>query len=243
MRKARSETVRRQAFLGSSLSTSKAALAAVRRELFANWMEHPWRWLQGRDEEGEPIIWTKDETDPITPIKPFPNEEYLQRCCEVIFDADAYPLLFFNKPRQVMATWLVMLCVDWFCRKYPARLWLLSKSTEEEAKVMLSDKVQHVHRHLPPWVQEMSTLHAKPAHRYRYVQTQSQLWAVAENAAEREFRGNTASGIVVDEAGFQNHFRDMVAAAVPMEGRVIGLTTANIGNPGAMYCKEIMGLD
>jgi hypothetical protein len=242
MRKARSETVRRQAFLGSSLSTSRAALAAARRELFAGWMEHPWRWLQARDEEGNPIIFTKDEADPISPIKPFPNEEYLQRICEVIYDGDANPLLFINKPRQILATWLVMLTVDWFCRSQEARLWLVSKSTEEEAKVLLADKVQHMHMHLPIWVREMSPLHPRPAHRYRYPTQGSQLWAVAENAAEREFRGNTASGIVIDEAAFQAHFREMVAAAVPMDGRVIGLTTANIGNPGAQYAAEILGI-
>lgn len=242
MRKARSETVRRQAFLGSSLSTSRAALADERRRLFSLWMEHPWAWLQGRDEDDNPIILTKDEADPVNPIKPFPNEEYLKRCCEVIFDSKAHPLLFFDKPRQILATWLVMLTVDWFCRKFPARLWLVSKSTEEEAKVLLADKVQHAHRHLPTWVQEMSTLHYKPAHRYRYVQQGSQLWAVAENAADREFRGNTASGIVIDEAAFQDHFREMTAAAIPMDGRVIALTTANIGNPGALYAAEILGI-
>jgi hypothetical protein len=188
------------------------------------------------------VILTKDELDQENPIKPFPNEEYLKRICEVIYDAAAHPLLFLNKPRQVMATWLVLLTVDWFCRAYPARLWLVSKSTEEEAKVLLADKVQHVHRHLPAWVQELSTLHYRPAHRYRYLQQDSQLWAVAENAADREFRGNTGSGIVVDEASFQDHFRDMVTAAIPMGGRVIALSTANIGNPGAQYACEIMGI-
>src|SRR5262252_1857930 len=143
MRTKRSDTVMRQAFLGSSLSTSKAALAATRRELFHRWMEHPWNWLQARDEDGAPVILTKDETDPVNPIKPFPDEPYLKALCEKLFDAESYPMLFFDKPRQIMATWLVMLTVDWFCRRYPARLWLLSKSTEEEAKVLLADKVQH----------------------------------------------------------------------------------------------------
>jgi hypothetical protein len=242
MRKARSETVRRQAFLGSSLSTSRAALAEERRRLFSLWMSHPWEWLAGRDEEGQRIILTKDEADPVSPIKPFPLEDYLQKLCSLIYDGKTYPLLFFDKPRQILATWLVLLTVDWFCRSLPARLWLVSKSTEEEAKVLLADKIQHVHRHLPAWVQELSTLHHKPAHRYKYVQSGSQIWAVAENAADREFRGNTASGIVIDEAAFQDHFREMVAAAVPMDGRVLALTTANIGNPGAQYAGEILGL-
>jgi len=195
----------------------------------------------GEDEEGRRIIRTKDEADPVNPIKPFPNELYLEKLCDLIYNPPS-KLLFFDKPRQVMVTWLVMLTIDWFCRRFPARLWLVSKSTEEEAKVLLSDKVQHVHRHLPPWVQEMSTLHYKPAHRYRYVQQGSQLWAVAENAAEREFRGNTGSGIVIDEAAFQDHFRDMVTAAIPMDGRVVAVSTANIGNQGAIFASEILGL-
>jgi hypothetical protein len=199
--------------------------------------------LQGRDTDGTPVVQTRDEADANAPVKPFPDYEHLKRCAEVIFDGAAYPMLFFNKPRQVMMTWCALLAgPDWFCRFQPARLWLVSKSTEEEAKVLLSDKIKHVHIHLPPWVREMLPLEARPAHRFKYPATGSQVWAVAENAAEREFRGNTASGIVIDECAFQEHFREMVAAAIPMDGRIIALTTPNIGNDGATYCKEILGL-
>lgn len=241
-RKVRAEATKRQAFLGEArLATGEARLREEQTRLLKLWASHPWQWLQARDTDGSPVIWTKDESDPENPIKPFPAENYLRCMTEELYDGANNPLLFFNKPRQIMATWNSLLTVDWFCRFELSRLWLVSKSTEEEAKVMLHDKVQHVHQHLPTWVREALPLHARPAHRYRYPSSGSQLWAVAENAAEREFRGNTASGILIDEAAFQTHFREMVAAAIPMQGRIIALTTPNLGNDGATYCREIVG--
>ena len=208
--------------------------------MLERWAEHPRNWLNARDTDGSPIVMTKDELDPVNPIKPFPIE---QPQIGAIVDACIdHRMLFIPKPRQILGTWTVLLVVDWFLRFRPAQLWLLSKSTEDEAKQLMRDKIAHMHGCLPAWVQAELPLKTKPQNRFTYPLTGGQLLAVAENAAEREFRGNTASGICIDEAAFQMNFREMVAAAAPMNGRVIALSTANLGNPGAQYCREIMGI-
>ena len=53
------------------------------------------------------------------------------------------------------------------------------------------------------------------------------------NAAVGEFRGNRASIVLVDEAAFQEFFREMAGAAREMTDRMWAVTTANSGNPGA----------
>lgn len=184
------------------------------------------------------MILTKDEADPLAPLKPFPDDPHLKAIVYAIMER---PLLFIEKPRQIMATWATVLTVDWWLRFRPSQLWLLSKSTQDEAKQIMRDKVQHVQNHLPRWVADELPVRMKPADRFTYAVTQSQLMAVAENAAEREFRGNTASGILIDECAYQDSFREMVAAAAPMSGRIIAITTATLGSPGSQYSREILG--
>jgi hypothetical protein len=56
---------------------------------------------------------------------------------------------------------------------------------------------------------------------------------VAQNAAVRAFKGNTATIVLVDEAAVQEFFGDMLQAAGPMARRIWAVTTAYHGNPGA----------
>lgn len=227
----------RAAYLGTEIQTQGAP--EQRQQSLLHWARHPWNWLTGTDPEtGRALILTKDEADHRLPLKPFPAEPHLKAIVDSIM---GFPLLFIEKPRQIMATWATVLTVDWWLRFRPSQLWLLSKSTQDEAKQIMRDKVQHVQMHLPMWVQQELPVRMRPADRFTYEVTGSQLMAVAENAAEREFRGNTASGILIDECAYQDSFREMVAAASPMSGRIIAITTATLGSPGSQYCREILG--
>jgi len=227
------------AYLGLETEVGSGPDLERRQRSLERWAIHPWNWLTGTDPDtGRALILTKDESDIHAPLKPFPSYPHLRAIVETIMAKD---MLFIEKPRQVMATWGAILTVDWFCRFRPSQLWLLSKSTQDEAKQIMRDKVQHVQTHLPKWVQEELPVRMKPADRFTYEVTVSQLMAVAENAAEREFRGNTASGILIDECAYQDSFREMVAAASPMSGRIIAMTTATLGSPGSQYSREILG--
>ncbi len=214
-------------------------LAKQRAALLLHWAEHPWNWLSGKDTDGTPIIRTKDEGSD-DPVKPWPTDkEYLRWYIELLHNGDEYPQLLCDKCRQMMLTWATLLYIDWQCRFRTARRWPWSKSTEDEAKEQLKDKVLWVHEHLPQWVQDALPMVCKPQTRCSYLRTGSYILAVAENVAEREARGGTASGIGIDECARQHGFEDIVAAAGPMARRCIAITTAELGNAGAAFCSQI----
>lgn len=225
-------------------------LKEVRDELLDWWGEHPWNWLAAIDytsptpefPDGRPVVWTKDEGDKEHPIKPWPDEKarpYLRRYIEDIHMGTG--IILVDKPRQVMVTHATLQYADWDCRFHPVRRWLLSKSTEDEAIELLEDKPRFVHTLLPEWVKLAMPQQAKPAIKCRYPTTKSYILAVAQNAAAREIRGGTSSGIIVDEAARQTAFKDMMDAALPASARVIAMTTAELGNAGAAYFDMLRG--
>jgi len=214
-------------------------LVAERARLILFWSEHPWNWLTGQDTTGKPIIWTKDESAD-DPLRPFPTDkEYLNWYIDLLFYGKEFPLIFVDKCRQMMLTWATLLYVDWECRFRKGRRWLLSKSTESEAKELLRDKLKWVQIRLPEWVQDAIPAEFKPQERANYPLSHSYILAVAENVADREARGGTASGVVVDECARQHGFGDIVGAAMPMATRLVAITTAELGNPGAAFCADI----
>lgn len=222
-----------------------------------HWGEHPWNWLTGRDTtdccpdcgidehqrdrypRGRPIIWTKDERDPELPIKPFPGYlRYLHNYIDMLFRVRR-PILV-DKSRQMRITWSTMLFIDHECRFVPGRRWLLSKITEDEAVEILEDKPRHVEKHLPAWVRARHHVRTTPRTRNTYMHTGSYILALTQNAADRACRGGTASGVFIDEASRQAYFRNIWQGATPMAARIIAVTTAEIGNDGARFFKELL---
>jgi hypothetical protein len=60
------------------------------------------------------------------------------------------------------------------------------------------------------------------------------------NFADADARGATASLIFVDEAAYQDLFPAIYRAVLPMASRLWAVTTANIGNPGADFFKQLV---
>jgi len=209
-----------------------------RQELLEHWTEHPWNYLTGKDTDGRPMIWTKDEGDLLHPVKPFPAHlDYLRLYLDILMHEN---VVLVDKARQMMVTWVTLLYADWECRFHVARRCLLSKSTEDEAKEILRDKVRFSHHKLPDWFKKTSPLRDRPEIRCSYPKTGSYILAVAENVAEREARGGTASIVIVDEAARQREFESIMAASLPMATKIIAMTTAEVGNPGGKHFKTLI---
>ena len=109
----------------------------------------------------------------------------------------------------------------------------VSKQTQELAEMLLQDKVRGVHSRTPEWFQNAMPLTMKPAAIAKAVRTGSEIICVAQNAAVRAFKGNTASVVLIDEAAVQEFLESMLQAAMPMAARIWVPTTAFHGNPGA----------
>jgi hypothetical protein len=186
----------------------------------------------------QPIYWTQDERDDRLPIKPFPaHQEYVFHTVDWLF---RYGLIFIHKSRQMYVSTLTLAYIMWHCMFVDARRWLISKVTEDEAKELLRDKIRFPYLHLPEWFKELYPATDKPEDRMVFGATRSRILAVAENAAVRELRGGTASGLLVDEMAFQREAPQMWTAAQPMAARIIGVSTPNIGNPGARFMKKMV---
>lgn len=205
-----------------------------------HWAKHPRNYLYGIDPlTKKQLVWTKDERDANNPLKPFPrNMRYLDILIDVLFYENG--LILIDKARQMFCSTTVLLFLDWLCRFRPARRVLWSKTTEDEAKEMLRDKVRYPGQNLPEWVKAAFPQKDKPEIRVEYPKQGSYILAVAENVAEREARGGTASVVGVDEAARQRMFRSIIAAAKPMCDKIIALTTAEIGNDGADCFREYL---
>lgn len=221
--------------------------AKDRAKQIAHWAQHPWNWLTGVDLDERPIIWTTDERDGAEPIKPYPRDkEYLRQITEMLLlEKDS----MFDKTRQMFITTQILLLWDWDCRFHEGRRYLISRSKEEDATELLTDKVRAVHQRLPEWVQLALPQASRPAKRVVYQPdpglrskgaapgTKSYLLAVAQNVAYSTGRGGTASGILLDEAAYQAMFSDIVGAVKPMGSVLVSVTTAESVGAGAKAFK------
>lgn len=237
--------------LETASQASGPKVVAQRRALLEEWSLHPLNWLCARDPttrvgeefppkhygpEGRPLIYTTDERSETEPVKPFPSElPHVTKYIEILHDE---PFVIVDKPRQMYISTATLLFMDWHCRFRPSRRWLFSKRTEDEAKEMLKDKLRAMHARLPAWVRQSVPLAPRPAERLNYLPNDfggggGYILAVAENVADSHARGGTASGVFVDEGAFQDHLEEIIGASLPMCDKVVMVSTAEYGTPGA----------
>ncbi len=210
---------------------------AERRELLKIWAGDRWAFLQGRDVDGAPLVNTQDEIDDDEPFKAFPNYDYLQLMTHELFGQQQVTLV--DKSRQMTVSTLCMLLLYHTVLFKRGRKCLVSKQTQELAEVLLEDKIRGVHRRTPEWFQLAMPLSMTPKSVARAERTGSEIVCVAQNAASRWFKGNTASIVLIDEAAVQEFFEDMMQAATPMAKRIWAITTAFHGNPGAALFYQL----
>lgn len=234
--------------LGSTAPDTKRD--AARAKLLKHWGEHPLNFILGEDLEtreivpgsgiySKKLIWTSDEKDDMAPLKPFPDWEYVQRYIEVLHRERE---IVTDKARQMYITTATLQYLNWNCLFKFNRRWIWTKTTEDESIAHLQSKVRAVHARLPKWVQEALPIEG-PQDTIIYVKTASSILAGAENVAIRAARGGTATGFGLDEGAFMDQFQTAWAAAAPMCGKIIALTTPNIGTRGAAAYYNLLEHD
>lgn len=195
------------------------------------WREDPWAWLTGTDVDGSPVVVTKDESDEGNPYKGFPHTKpHLRLLMGDLMGPE--PIVLVDKSRQMMVSTLCCLLLLWHGLFRKGRRMFISKQKEELAVMLMADKIRGPYDRMPAWLREVYPLTGR-VNCIRFPATDSEITAVSQNAAMSEFRGNTASVVLIDEAAFQEFFPDMLRAAERMASRVWAVTTANYGNPGA----------
>jgi len=212
--------------------------AQARLRLLQRWEKDAWAYLTGVDLDGRPIIWTTDELDEEKPIKPFPGHRpYLEHITRQLW---AYRLITLDKVRQMYATTLCALNIDWYCSFVEEREVFVSRVTEESAVKLINDKIRVTHTRKPAWLQAALPMDDKPQKIITYLHTNSQVTGVAQNFAASGGRGPTGSIVMVDEAAFQDQFPAIYTAVLPMTGRLWAISTANVANPGALLFRKLI---
>ena len=224
-------------FSGGSGAASAQTLA--RRGLLKLWAADDWAFLTGRDIDGTPMIVTQDEIDEAKPFKAFPTDKPYLRALSLELDRTEEQVKLVDKSRQMMVSTLCMLKLYHRIMFRRGQKCFVSKQTQELAEMLLADKVRGVHERTPEWFQAALPLAPKPAAIARAAHTGSEIICVAQNAAVRAFKGNTASVVLIDEAAVQEEFENMLQAAGPMAARIWAVTTAYHGNPGAMKFRQL----
>lgn len=217
-------------------------LSPERQSLIAEWSANPWAWLTATDPTSPgnpPLIITQDEKDPANPYKPFPtNRPYQRVIAQELLGSRQW--IFIDKPRQIMATWEACLLMLHQTIFKEGQNCFISKSTREEAEVVLADKLRGPLTRMPQWFQSWSQVTIEPLHVLTCLRTGSKVTAVACNAGERIFRGVTPSIVLIDEAARQDALGSMLQAVYANANRVWVITTPSVGNPGAAECKAIL---
>lgn len=234
----------REAVFDLSTGKQKDDVATRRMEKLTLWREDPWAYLKGKDvpdeefPKGRPIIWTADERDDETPVKPFPRDKpYLQYLTMELW---AHRLVFMDKVRQMYCTTLCALNADWYGSFVDEREIFVSRLKEDSAIKLINDKIRDVHKRKPRWLQAACPMSSAPAHQILYENTRSTITGVGQTFAISDARGPTGSLILVDEAAFQSYFPEIYTAVLPMVTRLWAITTANIGDPGADLFKALI---
>lgn len=201
------------------------------------WARSPWALFTGRDVDGVPMIWTKDEGNEKGAYNPFPSYPYLKHLIDELMGPQQFTLI--DKSRQMLVSTVCMLLLYHTTLFKKGRKCLVSKQTQELAEVLLEDKVRSVHRRTPEWFQEAMPLSMTPKSVATGGRTESEIACVGQNAAGRWFKGNTATITLIDEAAVQEFLEDMMEAAKPMSRRIWAITTAFHGNPGAAFFYQL----
>jgi len=222
----------RRAVIAVTLDRGLDQLAARNAELVSLWQQDCWSFLTGKDVDGRPLIWTKDEGDEVNPFKPFPAHPYLRVILEKGLFSE-HKIVLLDKCRQMMMSTLSCLALYWLCLHHQGRKCFVSKTKEEQGSMLINDKIRGVHTRTPMWFQRDFPISKTPQNKIVFPNTESEIYAVTQNAAVGEFRGNTVSVALIDEAAFQEKFPEMLQAAGPMASRIWAITTPNVGNPGA----------
>lgn len=210
--------------------------ALSRLHLMTVWKNDPWAWLTGRDTDGRPIIWTVDERDDVSPIKPFPAEkDYLR---DITYELQKYRIVFIDKVRQMIVTTLCALLIDWYATFNEEREIFVSRVKEDSAIKLINDKIRTVHKRKPKWLQAIIGMSDEPQSIIKY-ENGTTVTGVAQNFAKSDARGSTGSLIFIDEAAYQEYFPEVYQAVLPMTTRLWAVSTANIGNPGASLFKKL----
>ncbi len=220
-------------------------LTPAREEALEKWKTSTWDFLTGVDPDtGEPILRTVDQKDKIQPVKAFPDFRYLHYLCDLI---DHEPKLQIEKASQMVITTTIVLAMARRCAFEDGYKVLLSKHKEEEAEIILSEKIRTPWSLMPEWLRRQIPVSLRPKNRCTFRKPkggiESSILGLTETAAMGEARGQTYQVGLIDEAEFQDLLQDLITAMLPRCGQLIIWSTPAKGGDGVGVFRDYLADD
>lgn len=176
------------------------------------------------------FVWTRDESDPLQSVKPFPvHKPYVRELWKILHQN---PLVAIAKSRQMLVSWTVCAFCVWWARFHPHAAIYWQTQRQEDADEMVctaggghAGRMQFIERHLPSWLQvKRHETHGN----IQYEPNGSMIQALAGGA--NQIRGKVASIIVEDEFAHQEEARGVYTSVAPIiqrGTRFIAISTPN----------------
>jgi hypothetical protein len=220
-------------------------LTPRRQEALEAWRANPWAFLTGTDPDTkQPIIRTVDQRDKAHPVKPFPKHlDYLHYLVDLLLNE---PHLIGEKSSQMIFSTTVLLFDAWACAFKPGFKVLLSKHSEEEAEILLAEKVRTPWSLMPLWLQRQIPVSKKPKNTAIFAKpddVESLILGLPENAAAAKARGQTYQAGRIDEAEFQEMLPGLITAMLPRCGQLVLWSTPHRGGAGVAAFRSLLADD
>ncbi len=174
-------------------------------------------------------VWTRDEYDPVSPVKPFPDEPGLRDLLDEIHNGQQQ-VTCIGKSRQLTVTWLVVAYFVWWARFIANQLLFIQSKKEEDAANLVFNKeagmgrASFIEENLPKWMKQ----DVSPSYGILLYPNGSKLWGIPQGGDI--IRSYTGSGLFSDEAAFQPFCREAYRAAKACCRKMVMVSSAEGGS-------------
>lgn len=205
------------------------------------------------------LVWSRDEAKAGL-VRKFPDYPYLKDLCDALIERD---LLFIEKSRRVLASWVMCAFDIWICaggqdprwvNKQGERVLMLSSRNRKVLLAALKQKGEQgsewfLHERVKAILEE-SEAHGlrdawpefprwqATADRIEFLETNSYIAAVPEGADKMRGAGSTV--VHAEEVAFWPHAKGSITAALPVlhgGGHMVCITTAQVNSFAAEIVK------
>ncbi len=180
----------------------------------------------------DPTFWlfnyakTFDEHDRETPVKGFPQKEYM---AVVVKEWESSSILHLAKSRQMTVSWLAIAMLLHEAMFYPFRFQAVFSKKEEDA-LTLVERGKFIYEMLPEWLKEACPLDRKMRDMpfgSIFFANGSKIRGFAQG--KDQIRSYVPSTALIDEAAFQDKLEETYGACVPCCQRIVTISSANSG--------------
>lgn len=197
--------------------------------------------------EGKHFLFTKDEHNALAPVQPFPDKEYLRVLVDLFLVSGGFiepktahfaldwdfsldyltslaqeRILFIEKSRQVLVTWVVLAYCLWRAKFFSHQLIMVQSKREDDAKKLVCVKetepdaarLTFLESHLPETLKSVNFGAKGGVTKCNiFFSSGSHIWGIPEGGSL--VRSHTPSLLFSDEAAFQPAFGESYRAALP----------------------------